>query len=152
MRKSALFGGSVAVFLLGATAISIASGAAKVTGPEEIRVVERAITDTVTDTGLPGDTAGDLLTFANPIYQHHTQIGRDQGDCIRIEPTEGKWECRWITYVGGGGITVEGPFFDAKDSTMAITGGTGRFQNARGTMTLHSLSATKYRFTFSVIP
>jgi hypothetical protein len=152
MRKSALFGGLVAVFLLGATAISIASSPAKVTEPARIRVVERALTDTVTDTGASGDTAGDLLTFANPIYQAGTQIGRDQGDCIRIDPVEGKWECRWITYLGGGGITVEGPFFDAKDSTMAITGGTGDFRNVRGMMTLHALSATKFQFTFAIIP
>jgi allene oxide cyclase len=151
MRTSALLGAVIASFLMGATAISIAS-VAKVTEPEEIRVVERALHNTVTDTGAAGDTAGDLLTFANPIYQSGEQIGRDQGDCIRIDPAEGKWECRWITYVGGGGITVEGPFYDSKDSTMAITGGTGRFQNARGTMHLHALSATKFQFTFSVIP
>lgn len=151
MRKSASFGGLVAVFLLGATAISIAS-AAKITAPERIRVVERALTDTVTDTGGAGDTAGDLLTFANPIYRNGNQIGRDQGDCVRIDPAAGKWECRWITYVGGGGITVEGPFYDTRDSTMAITGGTGRFQNARGVMTLHALSATRFEFTFFVIP
>ncbi|MEP6477395.1 MAG: allene oxide cyclase family protein [Actinomycetota bacterium] len=152
MRKSASFGGLVAVFLLGATAISMASSADKVTAPEQIRVVERALTDTVTDTGGAGDTAGDLLTFANPIYQNGEQVGRDQGDCIRIDPAEGKWECRWITYVGGGGITVEGPFYDTKDSTMAITGGTGRFRNARGQMVLHALSSTKFQFTFTVIP
>ena len=151
MRKSALFGGLVATFLLGATAISIA-GADRVTAPERFRVVERALTDTVTDTGVAGDTAGDLLTFANPIYQNGSQIGHDQGDCIRIDPAAGKWECRWITYVGGGGITVEGPFYDTRDSTMAITGGTGRFRNARGSMTLHALSATRFQFTFSVIP
>ena len=151
MRKSALLGGLVAAFLLGATAISIAS-AEKVTEPESIRVVERALTDTVTDTGAAGDTAGDLLTFANPIYQNGTQIGRDQGDCIRIDPVEGKWECRWITYLGGGGITVEGPLYDTKDSTLAITGGTGQYRNARGMMILHALSATKFQFTFRVIP
>jgi allene oxide cyclase len=151
MRRGALFGGLVASFVLGATAISVGS-AAKVTEPERIRVVERAITDTVTDTGGAGDTAGDLLTFANPIYQNGAQIGRDQGDCIRIDPAGGSWECRWVTYVGGGGIAVEGPFYDAKDSTLAITGGTGRFQNARGTMRLHALSATRFQFTFSVIP
>jgi hypothetical protein len=41
MRTSALLGAVIASFLMGATAISIAS-VAKVTEPEEIRVVARA--------------------------------------------------------------------------------------------------------------
>ena len=153
MRKAVLFGGLVAAFVLGATLVSIAS-TSKVKAPVTINVVEHADTDTVIDTGSSGDTAGDLLTFANPVYNasNTTQVGRDQGDCIRIDPAAGKWECRWITYVGGGGITVEGPFFDAKDSVLAITGGTGRYANARGTMTLHALSLTSFRFTFAVQP
>ena len=153
MRKAVLFGGLVAAFVLGATLVSIAT-TSKVTSPVTINVVEHADTDAVTDTGGSGDTAGDLLTFANPVYNASdtNQIGRDQGDCIRIDPEEGKWECRWITYVGGGALTVEGPFFDTKDSVMAITGGTGRYANARGTMSLHALSPTSFRFTFQVQP
>jgi hypothetical protein len=153
MRRSAAFGAVVAVFVLGAAAVSIA-GAPKVTEPRRLVVVEHADTDAVTDTGLAGDTAGDLLTFANPVYNagDTAQVGRDQGDCIRIDPKGGKWECRWITYVGGGALTVEGPFYDAKDSTMAITGGTGEFNNARGSMDLHALSPTEYRFTFWIKP
>jgi allene oxide cyclase len=148
-----VFGVVLAVFVLGAAAVSIA-GARKVTEPRRLVVVEHADTDAVTDTGDPDDTAGDLLTFANPVYNADdtAQVGRDQGDCIRIDPDSGRWECRWITYVGGGALTVEGPFYDAKDSTMAITGGTGEFNNVRGSMDLHALSPTEYRFTFWIKP
>ena len=153
MRRSAVFGVVLVVFVLGVAAVSIASSS-KVTEPRRLVVVEHADSDAVTDTGGVGDTAGDLLTFANPVYNaaDTNQIGRDQGDCIRIDPKGGKWECRWITYVGGGAITVEGPFYDAKDSTMAITGGTGEFNNVRGSMDLHALSLTSYRFTFWIKP
>jgi allene oxide cyclase len=153
MRRSALFGVVLAALVLGVAAVSIASSQ-KVTEPRRLVVVEHVDTDTVTDTGDEGDTAGDLLTFANPVYNaaNTEQVGRDQGDCIRIDPKGGKWECRWITWVGGGALTVEGPFFDTKDSTMAITGGTGEFNNARGTMDLHALSPTEIRFTFWIKP
>ena len=33
-----------------------------------LAVVERAATDVVTDTGDSGDTVGDILTFANEVY------------------------------------------------------------------------------------
>ena len=43
---------------------------------------------------------------------------------------------------------MQGPFLDAGDSVMAITGGTGAYRNARGTMDLHARSATEFDFTF----
>ena len=48
------------------------------------------------------------------------------------------YECTWTTILPGGQIVVAGPFYDAKDSKLAITGGTGRYRDARGTMDLHA--------------
>ncbi len=152
MRRRALCGAVLATLVLGVAAVSVANS--KVTEPARLVVVEHADTDVVTDTGAAGDTAGDLLTFSNPLYNRANtqQIGRDQGDCVRIDPAAGKWQCRWIAWVGGGAITVEGPFYDSRDSVMAITGGTGHYSNVRGTMQLHALSATEFRFAYSIEP
>ena len=38
---------------------------------ENATYVERATTDAVTDLGAQGDSVGDLLTFANEIYDEH---------------------------------------------------------------------------------
>ncbi|MEX2420784.1 MAG: Allene oxide cyclase, partial [Actinomycetota bacterium] len=46
------------------------------------------------------------------------------------------WECRWINFLEGGSLTVEGPFFDASPSALAVTGGTGAYRGARGSMRL----------------
>jgi hypothetical protein len=48
-------------------------------------VIEHATTDATTDTGAPGDSAGDVLTFANKVFDADDQqeIGSDQGYCIR---------------------------------------------------------------------
>jgi hypothetical protein len=52
-----------------------------------IHVVERATTDLVVDTGPTGDSSGDLLTFANDLYDGRTsKVGRDQGSCIGSTP------------------------------------------------------------------
>jgi allene oxide cyclase len=115
-----------------------------------VRVVEHALTDATTDTGAAGDSAGDILTFANPVFDRRDakQVGTDQGYCIRVVAGE-SYECTWTTFLKGGQIVVQGPFYDAKDSTLAITGGTGRYQRARGTMRLHALAGgTKYDFVF----
>ena len=117
-----------------------------------ITVVEHADHDTTTDTGAPGDSAGDLLTFANDVYDANDtrKVGTDQGYCIRIVPAA-SYECTWTTILAGGQIVVAGPFFDTRDSTLAITGGTGRYKNARGTMGLHAReNGTKFRFAFKI--
>ena len=121
-------------------------------GGHAIHVIEHAVSDAVTN-GTAGDDAGNVLTFANPVFdkQDSQQVGSDQGYCIRI--VVGKsWECNWTTFLAGGQITVEGPFFDTHDSVVAITGGTGRYANVRGSMELKSRSGgTEYDFIFHLI-
>jgi hypothetical protein len=48
------------------------------------------------------------------------------------------WECMWTASLADGQLTVEGPFFDTKGSSLATTGGTGNFRGARGEMKLQA--------------
>jgi allene oxide cyclase len=121
-------------------------------GGQTLTVIEHATTDATTDTGDPGDTAGDILTFANDVFDaaDKAKVGTDQGYCIRVVPKT-SYECTWTTFLDGGQIVVNGPFFDAEDSTLAITGGTGRYSGARGEMELHSREGgTKFAFVFHI--
>jgi hypothetical protein len=63
---------------------TIASGPA-VAG-NEIKVIEHASTDAVTDTGAAGDSAGDILTFANDVFDadDKNKIGTDQGSASAL--------------------------------------------------------------------
>jgi allene oxide cyclase len=121
-------------------------------GAKTVTVIEHATTDATTDTGAAGDSAGDLLTFANEVFDaaDARKVGTDQGYCVRVV-AGASYECNWTTFLPAGQITVEGPFFDAKDSVLAITGGTGRYARARGRMELHSRAGgTKFAFVFHV--
>jgi hypothetical protein len=61
------------------------------------------------------------------------------------------YECTWTNFLKGGQVVVQGPFFDAADSTLAITGGTGRYARARGSMKLHARPDGKsYDFVFHI--
>jgi allene oxide cyclase len=122
-------------------------------GGRVITVIEHATTDATTDTGAPGDSAGDVLTFANEVFDasDRAKVGSDQGYCIRTVAGT-SYECNWTTLLPDGQITVEGPFYDTKDSTLAITGGTGRYRGARGSMELRSReNGAKFAFSFHVI-
>jgi allene oxide cyclase len=118
--------------------------------PQELKVVEHATTDAVTDTGATGDSAGDILTFANEVYdaEDKAKIGADQGVCFRTVPGKA-WECFWTLTVDKGQITVEGPFLDAGDSVLAITGGTGDYAGAQGDMALSAIGTEGKAYTFT---
>jgi allene oxide cyclase len=121
---------------------------------ERIQVVERALTDATLDLGEKGDSVGDLLTFANPVFDaaNRTQLGTDQGYCVRV--IVGKsWECFWTLSLKDGQITVEGPFNDSGDSLLAVTGGTRAYAGAKGSLQLHARDAkgSAYDFTYDLL-
>jgi len=150
MRKLAI-GMAMGLLVVAAAAGTVPAGAGG--GPTVIRVVERATTDEVIDVGAAGDSAGDLLTFANKLYDksNTSKIGRDQGSCIRISPKRGIWQCSWTSWLDGGSITVEGPFYDTREGNLAITGGTGSFRNASGVMHLGFRDdAAEFDFIYSI--
>jgi hypothetical protein len=119
-----------------------------------ITIIEHAVTDSTTDTGAHGDTTGDLLTFHNNVFDatDTRKVGRDQGYCVRMVPGK-SYECTWSTLLKGGHIVVAGPYYDKRDSVEAITGGTGRYRDARGSSTLHAFkNGTRFRIVFRVTP
>lgn len=144
---------AVAAGLLAVAALAGTVPAGAGSGPTIIHVVERATTDEVADVGAAGDSAGDLLTFANKLYDESNtdKVGRNQGSCIRISPSRGIWQCSWTAWLGGGSVTVEGPFYDARESNLAITGGTGAFRNATGVMHLgFRADPAEFDFVYSI--
>ena len=143
--------------LLAATALFAAGcGGGGDDSTTTIKVVEHADTDTLQHVGPANekDSIGDVLGFANPVYNESNskKVGTDNGMCIRTAPGKA-FECVWTISLSGGQMTVEGPFYDTKDSTLAITGGTGDYDQAAGSMKLHARNdkGTEYDFTYEVV-
>ncbi|MEO6701222.1 MAG: allene oxide cyclase family protein [Jatrophihabitantaceae bacterium] len=151
MRRSTVVAGialAAAVSVAGVTAAQ--AGTPGHPDSSSFTVVEHAVTDTVIDTGPAGDSVGDLLPFANPVFDaaNRHQVGSDNGNCIRT--VVGKaYECSWTLTLAGGSLVVSGPFYDAADSVLAVTGGTGRFRGASGQLKLHARDAAGSAYDFS---
>jgi hypothetical protein len=121
---------------------------------EQIKLVERPVGETTVDLAAKGDSIGDMLVFANGVFDaaNKVQLGSDQGYCVRT--IVGKsWECIWTLTLQAGQITVEGPFLDEGDSLLVVTGGTGKYAGAKGSLKLHPRDATPtgYDFTYDLL-
>lgn len=118
-----------------------------------LTVVERATTDTVADVAPEGDSIGDVLGFANEVFDASNQnkVGTNNGYCVRTA-VGSAWECEWTLTLEDGQINAAGPFLDAGDSTLAIVGGAGAYSQARGEMRLHARDAngSAYDFTYTI--
>ncbi len=134
------------------------SPAAYASNGGKIHVIEHAITDTVQEFHPPHMSLGDVLGFHNPVFNaaNKQQVGIDNGQCTRTVATgKTEWECFWTTFLAHGQITVEGPFFDdGTDTTLTITGGTGIYEGASGSMLLHlrnpGAAVSQYDFIFTL--
>jgi hypothetical protein len=101
---------------------------------------------------LPAFAAEQIKVVERPIGETTVQLGSDQGYCVRT--IVGKsWECFWTMNLKAGQITVEGPFMDEGDSLFTVTGGTGKYAGAKGSMKLHPRDAksTSYDFTYDLL-
>jgi hypothetical protein len=119
--------------------VVLAVGAVPVFASQRFHVVDRPLNDAILDLGAKGDSAGDILIFANPVYDaaNKAQLALAQGYCVRV--VVGKsWECSWTLILKDVQITNEGPFYDTGDSLFVVTGGTGKYAGAKGQMKLHS--------------
>ena len=137
------------VLAAGAAAAALLLAATSVQAGERLTVVERPTDEkTINLSGKP-DAIGDLLVFANPVFDaaNKVQVGTDQGYCVRT--VVGKsWECFWTLILKQGLITVEGPFYDTGDSTFVVTGGSGKYAGAKGSMKLHWRDAKGSTYDF----
>lgn len=117
---------------------------------QRLTVVEHPTDEKTINLSGKGDVVGDLLVFANPVFDaaNKAQVGKDQGYCVRT--VVGKsWECFWTLILKDGLITVEGPFYDdGSDSTFVVTGGTGKYVGAKGSMKLHWRDAKGSAYDF----
>jgi hypothetical protein len=112
-------------------------------------LIEHATTDTTAHIGAKADNTGDILTFHNVLFDASDKhrLGSDNGYCVRTEIGK-SYECIWTSLLGDGQITVEGPFYDDADSVLAVTGGTGAYEGAKGQMRLHARDAKGSAYDF----
>ena len=125
--------------------------------PTVLKLIGTEVGSDGADVGLPGDSIGDINTFAGNLSDPRTggRVGRSETFCSLYEIAEpggapgtlrnATFHCSGIAYLHGGTLTAVGSVsFDGQGQIvtrpLAITGGTGRYAGAGGTITSKPLS------------
>ena len=109
-------------------------------GPGIIRITDREVAFTTVDLGRPGRTPGDVEVMRRLLYNRKiTPKALGHADLV-CTYTVGSWRnCTGTYELPAGKIVVAGPMQYRQFFQLAVVGGTRRYVNVRGTLTVTSL-------------
>jgi hypothetical protein len=94
------------------------------------------------DSKPKGYSVGDRLVLSSLLHRGSSIAGRVEASCSLLDPTYHAQQCAITAILADGQITLQGAGLDKKlpgvggtDEIYAITGGTGAYVGASGTMT-----------------
>lgn len=84
------------------------------------------------DLGDPGEGLGDIMVQSQPVTRHGKTVGHVHDTAVSVAPKGRLWQANGSLALHGGTIEYAGLISHSPHFTMAITGGTGRYQGADG--------------------
>ena len=140
------------------------SSAGAITSAVTFTVVAPNTEETNLDLRPAGPSRGDQFIFSGPLLRSPSQeaAGRIDGHCVTTSvPGGGTAENRQQCFVTATIGTENGETeielagvgrIEAEDVLLAVTGGTGRYQNARGQARFDFTAPDRVTIAFSLIP
>ncbi len=108
------------------------------TGPATIRITDRELAVTRVDIGRRGTSPGDVEVVRYRLFDRTTRrnvIGRAELVCTFVDGRRSR-SCRGTYFLPRGTIMVGGSLQYRQFYILAVIGGTGLYDNARGTLTV----------------
>ena len=107
------------------------------TGPATIRITDLERGVSRVDNGRPGTSPGDIEIVRTRLRERGTQntIGRAELECTFVDSVRSR-VCRGTYILPKGKIVVGGSILYRQFYELAVLGGTGLFDNARGSATV----------------
>jgi hypothetical protein len=155
LRKLSIFGLAGVLVLVGG-GLTAALAGNNITTPETLVLTETNIKGKAVDVGKPGFGPGDVFLFVSSLTDpaDDSRVGTVRGQCtVQI----GHWQlCEaGASLDGRGEIFVSGVIQNTNQPAafdIPITGGTGEFDNVRGTVHIDPVSNSVSEDTLSLIP
>jgi len=146
----------IGAFVLGQTGSTAATAV-----DDTLHFDARQVQEKFIDVGAEGPSVGDRDVFAENVFDRgeRSRIGRTAAVCdiaFVYKNSSGKvtnalMQCTGTIKLGDDSISVQGPVTWRGDTnTLAITGGTGRYDDAHGEFIVKDVSDTKSEYTLRV--
>jgi hypothetical protein len=146
-KRLGIAGAVVAVMALvvGAVSPALGSSSGNAEKPKTIRVLAVFTEfDPNIDVGAAGFSLGDEVVFSGNLFQGGKQVGRVGVVCSFVSTQNMdrvEAQCPATAILPGGQITVQGVIVNRSlNWTLPITGGSGRYDRARGEVTSRDMS------------
>jgi hypothetical protein len=143
MKRLAVLTAAVSAAVM-ATAVAANGRPSPVSASNTLTVTARSTSFNTAGSGL-----GAVTTFTDDLYARGKKIGRDQVTCIATGP--GSFlECYATDLLPKGQVESTGPFDPVHQThvTVGISGGTGAYRAARGTIDINVLSQTRSSYVY----
>jgi hypothetical protein len=93
---------------------------------------------------------GDYVVFHDVLLVDGEEVGDEGGTCPLVDLEQGLIHCTGTIRLPGGQITFQGLTTTEPTKQVAITGGTGRYREAGGTVQIKEVSGEELRLTFRI--
>lgn len=143
------------VVVAAALATSVAAGP-HASSAETLSLLAVGETFELVDNGKQGVGVGDVFASGGRLYRWHgrargPRVGRLDVLCTAITADGARSHCSITAAVPGGRIETVG-LLTGESNTLAVTGGTGRYRDARGELTMRSIGGDKLALVFRLRP
>lgn len=118
-------------------------------GGRTIRVASVTAQERFLDLGPEGFTLGDKLVFSTNLWRQGERVGRLGVECTVTSTRTEDLQCLATARFGNGQITVQGLLRGEPESfVLAVTGGTGAYFGAEGSVHVLQVSENREILTF----
>ena len=135
-----------AATLLTLVAVLPAQGQAPPTGERTLKFkftsIQKKGDEHYVDLRPKGPSAGDRVALSSELREGDAPAGRLEGDCVLLDKPFGVLQCSVVVIRPDGRLTLQGayagktiPHVGGTSEVYAVTGGTGAYTGATGTMT-----------------
>ena len=120
-------------------------GAAASTGPATIRITDKEISVARVDVGRRSKSPGDMEIIRQQLFdRQQNRIGRAELVCTFVDGRRAR-VCRGTYFLPKGKLVVGGSLSYRQFYDLAVLGGTGLYDNARGSVTVTRLGRRPVR-------
>jgi hypothetical protein len=139
-KRRVRLGVAAVVVALAVGAVGSAAGASgRSSKPRTIRVLAVISELNVLDTGASGPSLGDQIVFSNRLLDGQTEVGHEGAQCTTTSVVRNEALCTATFAFADGQISGQALVHlgDLSPYAVAITGGSGRYADARSPILSH---------------